>query len=48
MELNMQKKKIKITNEEIDSYKCEHIFDYPPVNNFCPKNIDLYPSRKCI
>ena len=37
------KEKITITNEEIDAYKCDHIFDYPPVNNFCPKNIDLYP-----
>ena len=37
------KEKINITEEEINSYKCEHIFDYPPVNNFIPKNFDLLP-----
>ena len=37
------KEKIKITKEEIDSYKCEHIFDYPPENKFCPKNLDILP-----
>ena len=37
------KEKIKITKEEIESYKCEHIFDYPPENKFCPKNIDIFP-----
>ena len=37
------KEKITITNEEIDSYKCAHIFDYPPENKFCPKNLDIFP-----
>ena len=37
------KEKIKITKEEIESYKCEHIFDYPPENKFYPKNLDILP-----
>ena len=38
------KEKCKITNEEIESYKCDHIFDYPPENKFCPKNLDILPA----
>ena len=38
------KEKLKITQEEIDSYKCEHIFDYPPENKFCPKNLEIFPT----
>ena len=38
------KEKIKITKEEIESYKCEHIFDYPPENKFCPNNIEIFPT----
>jgi len=40
------KEKIKITKEEIESYKCEHIFDYPPENKFCPKNLDIFPIEE--
>ena len=32
-----------IKQEDIDIYKCPHIFDYPPENKFCPKNLDLFP-----
>ena len=38
------KEKMKITKEEIDSYKCGHIFDYPPENKFCPEKLDILPS----
>jgi insulysin len=38
------KEKLKITQEEIDSYKCDHIFDYPPENKFCPKNLEIFPT----
>ena len=37
------KEKITITEEEINSFKCDSIFDYPPENNFIPKNFDLLP-----
>ena len=37
------KEKLNITLEEINSYKCDDIFDYPPVNKFLPKNIDILP-----
>ena len=37
------KEKINITDEEVTSYKCEHILDYPPKNNFIPKNFDIFP-----
>ena len=40
------KEKINITEEEINSYKCEHIFDYPPENTFIPKNFDILPIEK--
>ena len=35
------KEKLEISNEEVDSYKCEHIFDYPPENKFIPKNLEI-------
>ena len=37
------KEKLKITEEEINLYKSEYIFDYPPENKFCPKNLDILP-----
>ena len=40
------KEKFDITEEEINSYKCDHIFDYPPENSFIPKNFDLLPAPK--
>ena len=42
------KEKINITEEEINSYKHEHIFDYPPVNDFIPKNFDILPPPEKI
>ena len=42
------KEKINITEEEINSYKHEHIFDYPPVNEFIPKNFDILPPPEKI
>ena len=42
------KEKLNITEEEINSYKCEHNFDYPPENNFIPKNFDLLPPPEKI
>ena len=42
------KEKINITDEEINSYKHEHIFDYPPVNEFIPKNFDILPPPEKI
>ena len=38
------KEKITITNEEIDLYKCDYNFDYPPENKFCPQNLDILPA----
>ena len=40
------KEKFDITEEEINSYKCDHIFDYPPENTFIPKNLDILPAPK--
>ena len=40
------KEKINIKKEDIESYKCSHIFDYPPENNFYPKNFDIFPVEK--
>ena len=40
------KDKLQIKKEEVDAYKCEHIFDYPPVNKFIPKNLDIFPIRE--
>ena len=37
------KEKLDITDEEINSYTCDHIFDYPPENDYIPKNFDLLP-----
>jgi len=42
------KEKLNITEDEINSYKCEHIFDYPPENKFIPKNFDLLPPPEKI
>ena len=42
------KEKINITEEEINSYTCDHIFDYPPENKFIPKNFDLLPPPEKI
>ena len=38
------KEKITITKEEINSYKCDYNFDYPPENKFCPQNLDVLPT----
>ena len=40
------KEKFDITEEEVNSYKCDHIFDYPPENTFIPKNFDILPAPK--
>ena len=41
------KEKLNITEDEINSYNCKDIFDYPPENNFIPKNFDiLTPPEK--
>ena len=37
------KEKLKINEEEINSYKCNHILDYPPENKFYPNNLDIFP-----
>ena len=42
------KEKLNITEDEINSYKCDHIFDYPPENKFIPKNFDLLPPPEKI
>ena len=42
------KEKINITEDEINSYKCDHIFDYPPENKFIPKNFELLPPPEKI
>ena len=42
------KEKITITEDEINAYKCEHIFDYPPINEFIPKNFDILPRPEKI
>ena len=42
------KEKLSITEEDINSYKCEHNLDYPPANNFIPKNFDLLPPPEKI
>jgi insulysin len=39
------KEKINITEEEINSYECGHIFDYPPENKFIPKNFEIIPAE---
>ena len=40
------KEKLNINMEEIYSYKCNHLLDYPPENKFYPKNLDLYPNEE--
>jgi len=42
------KEKLNITEDEINSYNCKDIFDYPPENNFIPKNFDLLPPPEKI
>ena len=42
------KDKLDITEDEINSYKCDHIFDYPPENKFIPKKFDLLPPPEKI
>ena len=42
------KEKLNITDEEINSYKCSDIFDYPPENKFIPKNFDILPPPEKI
>ena len=42
------KEKFNITEEEINNYKCEHNFDYPPKNEFIPKNFDILPPPEKI
>ena len=42
------KEKLNITEEDINSYKCDHVFDYPPENNFIPQNFDLLPPPEKI
>ena len=42
------KEKFNITEEDINSYKCEHIFDYPPENNFIPTKFDILPPPEKI
>ena len=42
------KEKLSITEDEINSYNCKDIFDYPPENNFIPKNFDLLPPPEKI
>ena len=39
------KEKLKINKEEILSYKCNHIMDYPPENKFYPRNLDIFPTN---
>ena len=42
------KEKLNITEEEINSYTCEHILDYIPENKFIPKNFEIFPSSEKI
>ena len=42
------KEDINITEDEINSYKCDHVFDYPPENEFMPKNFDILPPPEKI
>ena len=42
------KEKLNITEEDINSYKCDHVFDYPPENNLIPQNFDLLPPPEKI
>ena len=42
------KEKLNITEDEINSYNCNDIFDYPPENNFIPKNFDILPPPEKI
>ena len=42
------KEKLTLTEDDINSYKCDDIFDYPPENNFIPKNFDILPAPEKI
>ena len=42
------KEKFDITEEEVNAYMCSHCLDYPPDNNFIPKNFDIFPSPENI
>ena len=42
------KEKLTITEDEINSYNCKDIFDYPPENNFIAKNFDILPPPEKI
>ena len=42
------KEDINITEDEINAYKCDHVFDYPPENEFMPKNFDILPPPEKI
>ena len=42
------KEKLNITEDDINSYNCKDIFDYPPENNFIPKNFDILPPPEKI
>ena len=37
------KEKMNITDEEINSYICNHNLDYPPENKFIPKDLSIFP-----
>ena len=42
------KEKLTITEDEINSYNCKDIFDYPPENNFIAQNFDILPPPEKI
>ena len=42
------KEKLNITEDEINSYNCKDIFDYPPENNFIAQNFDILPPPEKI
>ena len=44
--IKYSKEKLNIKKEEILSYKCNHIMDYPPENKFYPKNLDIIPNEE--
>ena len=46
--IKYSKEKIDITEEEINSYTCKHVLDYPPDNKFIPKNFDIFPAPENI
>ena len=44
--IKYSKEKLSIKKEDIFSYKCNHIMDYPPENKFYPKNLDIFPNEE--